>query len=580
MIEYTPEWANLFLWAAILGFILAFLVAFGMGANDCANSYGTVVGSGVLKLWQAYVMATVFESLGAVLLGYKVTDTMRKSIVNVTIYDVHSQYDDNTSSYRLVDAGNCNKTLNCSTYTGGDFIVGEVGALAGTAFWLIVATIFHFPVSTTHSAVGATVGFSLVLKGANGINWWTIMNIAISWVVSPAMAGAVSVMFYLFIKYTCLKRDNPFDASVKMLPIFYWFALTVNLFSVLYGGSKHLKFDKLAWWVCILISFAIGSAVALFMRLWGRELIRRSVLKTMGKKQAADGNGPAKEMEELKELKVVIEEDGVSKGSNESFPLAKRGTDSGVGFTPLHLSSDPTAFPSMNTVATGESKSASSALLGNSRNGTKVATPKTQDTVKPSMVDANCLQAKLKALKHPVKENPLANEVFNYLQIMSACFLSFSHGSNDTANAVGPLVGLWLSYKDGNALKDVGSDATLEYIILFGAAGMIIGLWVLGHKVIETIGSKIVDVTPPSGFAMELGTAFTVLIASKIGIPVSTTHCAVGAVVSVGWMKSHKGGVSWKTFRNIAIAWIVTLPVAGAVSAFVAFLLNRFLVQA
>jgi sodium-dependent phosphate transporter len=194
------------------------------------------------------------------------------------------------------------------------------------------------------------------------------------------------------------------------------------------------------------------------------------------------------------------------------------------------------------------------------------------------MVDPNRLQAKLKALKHPVEENPLANQVFNYLQVLSACFLSFSHGSNDTANAVGPLVGLWLAYNDRDALKDVSGDPISEYIILFGAAGMIIGLWVLGHKVIETIGSNLVTVTPPSGFAMELGTAFTVLVASKLSIPVSTTHCAVGAVVSVGWMKSHEGGVSWKTFRNIALAWIVTLPVAGAVSALVAFLLNHFIV--
>lgn len=573
MIEYVPGWENIFLWAVILGFLLAFLVAFGMGANDCANSYGTVVGSGVLKLWQAYVMATIFETLGAVLLGYKVTDTMRRNIVTVSIYDVHSRYNETSDSYVLTSNGtNCNNGTNCTTYTGGDFIMGEVGALAGTAFWLIVATVFHFPVSTTHSAVGATVGFSLVLKGADGINWMTILKIVASWIISPAMAGAVSVVFYLFIKYTCLKRPDPFESSVRMLPLFYWFALTVNLFSVLFGGSKHLSLDTLDWWVCFLISFGIGSAVALFMLFWGRNLIRRSVLRTMSKDKALEEGGPAKEMEELKKLDVVIEEDGVSKGSNESFPVAKRGTDSGVGFTPSHLSAEPTAFPSTNTVATG----ASSALLGSSKNGTRTAaTPKKQD--KPAMVDANSLQAKLKALKHPVEENPYANQVFNYLQILSACFLSFSHGSNDTANAIGPLVGLWLTFTGGNALEPKNSDH--EYIIVFGAAGMIIGLWVLGHKVIATIGSNLVTVTPPSGFAMELGTAFTVLIASKVGIPVSTTHCAVGAVVSVGWMKSHKGGVSWKTFRNIALAWIVTLPVAGAVSALIAFLLDHFVIQ-
>jgi len=375
-----------------------------------------------------------------------------------------------------------------------------------------------------------------------------------------------------------LKRPDPFGASIKMLPFFYLFALSVNLFSILYEGSKYLHFDKLTWWACMIISLGIGSLVALFMRFWGGARIRRSVLNSMAKHgKGLDGMEKGKEMEELKKLDVVREEDGVSKSSNESFPIgtmAKRGTDSGVGFTPSHLSSEPTTFPSTNTVATG----ASSALLGNSKNGTKTATPKKEE--KQRMVDANSLQAKLKALKHPVEEHPLAMQVFNYLQIMSACFLSFSHGSNDTANAVGPLVGLWVTYKHGQALRNDNDDPAMLYIILFGAAGMIFGLWVLGHKVIQTIGTKIVSVTPPSGFAMELGTAFTVLLASKIGIPVSTTHCAVGAVVSVGWMKSHKDGVSWKTFRNIAIAWIVTLPVAGAVSALAAFLLNRFVVMA
>lgn len=192
----------------------------------------------------------------------------------------------------------------------------------------------------------------------------------------------------------------------------------------------------------------------------------------------------------------------------------------------------------------------------------------------PQQLDPKSLKEKLKQLKRPVEENPLAAQVFNYLQIMSACFLSFSHGSNDTANAVGPLVALWQVYQSGYALTESPYDTSMLLLILFGAVSMIIGLWILGHKVITTIGTKITQVTPPSGFAMELGTGFTVLVASKVGIPISTTHCAVGAVVCVGWFKSHEGGVSWKMFRNIAIAWVVTLPVASAVSALAAYLLN------
>jgi len=247
-------------------------------------------------------------------------------------------------------------------------------------------------------------------------------------------------------------------------------------------------------------------------------------------------------------------------------------SDSGVGVTPCNPSVAQTTFPSTITVNTSTASSADGASAAR--------TPAAASPKSSSPIDANRLTAKLKALKRPVEEHPLATEVFSYLQILSACFLSFSHGSNDTANGVGALVGLWVTYTTGYALGDGVDDPVFLGIIFFGAASMIIGLWILGHKVIKTMGTKIVHVTSASGFAMEIGTAFTVLLASKIGIPVSTTHCAVGAIVAVGWVKSHKGGVSWTTFRNIALAWVVTLPVAGAVSALIAYLLSTFVVNA
>ncbi|KRX50532.1 putative phosphate permease [Trichinella murrelli] len=493
MIQYMPNWQLSLDWILYAAFVVAFFVAFGMGANDCANSYGTVVGAKVLKLWQAYILATFFETLGAGLLGYRVTETMRKNLVNVESYSVYSVFDAEENVYKLVDPslcgmleGNMTHVSTCTNYTSAEFMLGELGVLTGTAAWLLIATIFHAPVSTTHSAVGATIGFALVIKGISGANFTQLLHIVISWIASPALAGFFSVVIYLIIKSTVFCKENPFESSLRMLPMFYFATLSVNLFSITYGGSKYLKLDTLPWWSCLLISCLLSLVVALYMHFFGRKLIRARILE-------AGNDAPSSQNHHRKESHRI-----------------------------------------MNKVQ------------------------------------------KLKKLHKHLPEDPLAQEVFNYLQILSACFLSFSHGSNDTANAVGPLVAIWCTVKEGRANVDVASNGILEGLILFGAASMIIGLWSLGHRVINTIGTKLTEVTSPSGFAMELGTAFTVLTASKLGIPISTTHCAVGAVVCVGWMRTSSAGVSWKTFGNIAIAWLVTLPVSGSIAALASFLLIRY----
>lgn len=611
-VDYAPGWTSAFDYVIYAAFFVAFLVAFGMGANDCANSYGTVVGSGVLKLWKAYILATIFETLGATLLGYKVTNTMRKMIVTVDIYDVHSaEYSypiksiknesfgyfllnetcpaeeaiRNGSLYQSAKENGLNFstfTGKCDTYTGAEFLLGELGALIGTAFWLILATVIHLPVSTTHSAVGATIGFSLVLKGSDGINWSTIRNIVISWVASPALAGFFSVIFYLLIKYTVLNREYPFDASINMMPIFYFVAILINSFSILYDGSKYLHLDTLSWWVVALISLAISSVVAVSMQVWGRKAVRESVLKSM----AALNSESKNDLNSVSMAKIAVGTNGISKeptmnttasqvrikieGPDNEEDLSQRNGKSRSGSRTNLPSVRGSKFETNSTFKFGTETANSTTLT---------PTPYLSSTRKEGAVDARSLSERLKRLKTPVDENPLAAQVFNYLQVLSACFLSFSHGSNDTANAVGPLVAMFLVYQHGHAAVDLQYDWSMILLILFGAICMIIGLWVLGHKVISTLGEKITKVTPPSGFAMELGTGFTVLVASKIGIPVSTTHCAVGAVVCVGWFKSHEGGVSWRIFRNIAIAWVVTLPVASAVAALAAYLLRECLLR-
>lgn len=160
-------------------------------------------------------------------------------------------------------------------------------------------------------------------------------------------------------------------------------------------------------------------------------------------------------------------------------------------------------------------------------------------------------------------DQPAVALLFQFLQILTACFGSFAHGGNDVSNAIGPLVALWLLYESGSVAS---SAPTPIWLLLYGGVGICAGLWVWGRRVIQTMGKDLTPITPSSGFSIELASAITVVVASNIGLPVSTTHCKVGSVVAVGWLRSRKS-VDWLLFRNIFIAWFVTVPISGLISA-------------
>lgn len=209
------------LWVVVLGFLVAFVVAFGVGANDVANSFATSVGSGVLTFRQACYLASVFECAGAILIGYKVSDTIRKGILEIEVYE-----DDE-------------KLL----------MLGMLSALLGTAIWLLVATYFKLPVSATHSVVGATVGFGLVAKGANGLQYMQLVMIAASWVLSPILSGIITVALFLLINYLILNARNPLKAGLYSLPVIYGIVIFINVLSITFDGSKcslHLHYILLS----------------------------------------------------------------------------------------------------------------------------------------------------------------------------------------------------------------------------------------------------------------------------------------------------------------------------------------------
>ncbi|XP_058118120.1 sodium-dependent phosphate transporter 1-A [Anopheles ziemanni] len=687
MEPFAPE----ILWIVILGFIIAFILAFGIGANDVANSFGTSVGSGVLSLRQACWLATVCELAGAVLIGYKVSDTMRKGILEVEMYKGSET----------------------------ELMLGCLSALGSSALWLLVATFLKMPISGTHSIVGSTIGFSLVARGTQGLKWKTLMTIIGSWFISPVLSGLVSVMLFWTIRKFILNAKNPLRAGLLSLPLFYGTTLAVNVFSIVHDGPKLLYMDNIPVWVAFVVSISLGVTVAVLVQLFVVPWQKRKILagqdggtnKTQFMLGDSDGdsssNGSPRrpkrplslvandgkalpaitETTELVSLssQQQLQQQGPQNGlmkklSSELSPTVGAGAGGPYAFHPeivkkansLLSAQDKTSLDNTDLTVTSlnyideyqsyngngrfhlgtyfdrrnsanvSPKSPDSGHLVNGglkeqptvialQNGKSPTSPKsdstlpiTDYTLMPQNVllggaDGDMKKADLSkieaaaGLEHPlisatlspnsskvplisakegseednrtrkpVEEPEDVSALFSFLQVLTATFGSFAHGGNDVSNAIGPLIALFMIYREGSVLQ---KSETPLLILLYGGLGISVGLWLWGRRVIETIGNDLTKITPSTGFTIEIGAALTVLIASKIGLPISTTHCKVGSVVFVGQANAHPAAseehkqhphhavtaqqkaVDWGLFRNIVYAWVVTVPVAALLSA-------------
>lgn len=497
----------------IVGAVIAFILAFAIGANDTANSFGTSVGSKVLTLHQAYVLASIFETLGACLIGHQVTDTMRKGVINIEKFGI-----DNGTSFMTDEE------------IGHNMMLGQIAILAGCGAWMLLATAFKLPVSTTHSIVGATIGFALVSQGSSLIVWDKIYRIFASWIVSPLLSGIMSVMIYSALDHLVLRREQPLHSGIRVLPVLYFICFSFNVFAIVYHGPAFLKFDKLSLIECLGISMFFGLVVALVFAFCLAPYLKNHIMSKELREMTGKKHHGHHKKHGAKEMEYELEE-----GNGKVLELKSKDDQEKA------LLDQPTIV-----VSTCPSSGDSISSFTNPKN-----------TIRPS----SSLASFFRSCK---PEDPQASRLFSLLQVMTACFGGFAHGGNDVSNAIAPLVQLILVWNHGAS----GSDKhdTPWYVLLYGSAGMCLGLWVLGHRVIYTVGENLTKITPASGFAVEFGAAVTVLIASKCGLPISSTQCKVGSVVAVGLVQS-KHQVHWGVFRNISLSWIVTLPVAGLLSA-------------
>ncbi|MBD8512678.1 inorganic phosphate transporter [Photobacterium sp. WH77] len=398
--------------------LFGFLMAIGIGANDVANAMGTSVGSKALTVKQAIIIAMIFEFAGAYLAGGEVTDTIRKGVIDTSYYVNQPEV----------------------------LVYGMMASLLAAGSWLLLASYMGWPVSTTHSIIGAIIGFACVSVGTEAVDWGSVQGIVGSWIITPLISGIFAYVIFISAQRLIFDTDTPLINAKRFVPVYMFLTTMVIALVTIKKGLKHVGLHLStgeAWLASI--------AVSLIVMGFGYLYIRRNYADA---EQTVGHNGYA----------------GVER-------------------------------------------------------------------------------------------------VFSLLMVVTACAMAFAHGSNDVANAIGPLSAVVSTVEHMGELSE--KTAIAWWILPLGGLGIVVGLATMGHKVMATVGTGITELTPSRGFAAQLATASTVVLASGTGLPISTTQTLVGAVLGVGFARGI-AALNMGVVRNIVASWIVTLP-AGALLAVIFF---------
>ncbi|PRW33685.1 2,3-bisphosphoglycerate-independent phosphoglycerate mutase isoform B [Chlorella sorokiniana] len=524
--------SNEFTWVFVCSIFLALFVAYGIGANDVANAFGSSVGAKALTMKQAIVVAAICEFGGAVLLGAGVTSTIRSNIANLNDYKNKPDL----------------------------YMYGMLCALLATGIWLIVASYFELPVSTTHSIVGSVIGMSMVAAGASSVVWSKskdsfpylegVSVIVISWFTSPLLAGICGAILFLFTRHAVLRRKNSYVLSLWMLPLFTFLTVWIGCFYIIQKGPKlSEKVDnaKNAW---ISTCFAAGGA--LIAGLVGVPLIKRQVTRDWDELCKA---------EVIPELRGAATETG--KGMKDSD--SDSGSANAPGTTP-----EPSAE---GVVGAGHPERTPAALRDLRKSKIWGAVTKSSNFNIHEVISED---EKVHDLHANGEQFDKKTELsFKYLQVFTAMCNSFAHGSNDVANAIGPFAGIYAVWQCTcvNSKSDVP-----VWILVIGGVGIVLGLATYGYKIMRVLGVKMTKLTNSRGYCVELAAAAVIIVGSRYGLPLSTTHCMVGAVTGIGIVEAVSGhrpeganangrAFNWVLLIKFFCGWVATLVVAGLTSA-------------
>ncbi|WCE29300.1 inorganic phosphate transporter [Vibrio sp. SCSIO 43137] len=395
----------------LIAALFGFLMAIGIGANDVANAMGTSVGSKAITVKQAIIIAMIFEFAGAYLAGGEVTDTIRKGVIETSLFADKPDV----------------------------LVIGMMSALLAAGTWLLLASFMGWPVSTTHSIIGAIIGFALVSVGSEAIDWGSVQGIVGSWIVTPLISGIIAYYIFISAQRLIFNTESPLQNAKRFVPVYMFITTMVIALVTIKKGLKHVGlhltgFEAWGWAIVVSALVMVGGYIYI-----GKKFSQRA--------------------------------------EDHSF--------AGV------------------------------------------------------------------------------EKIFSTLMVITACAMAFAHGSNDVANAIGPLSAIVSTVEH---MGEIATKSTIAWWILpLGGFGIVVGLATMGHKVMATVGTGITELTPSRGFAAQLATASTVVIASGTGLPISTTQTLVGAVLGVGFARGI-AALNLGVVRNIVVSWVVTLP-AGAILA-------------
>lgn len=399
----------------IVAGLFGFLMAIGIGANDVANAMGTSVGSKALTVKQAIIIAMIFEFAGAYLAGGEVTETIRKGVIETSYYTGQPEV----------------------------LVFGMMSALLAAGTWLLLASYMGWPVSTTHSIIGAIIGFACVSVGSDAVDWHSVQGIVGSWIITPFISGIFAYFIFISAQRLIFDTEDPLNNAKRFVPVYMFITTMVIALVTIKKGLKHVGLELTsgeAWIVSMGLSFLVMVGGYLYIQ---------------------------------------------KKFSKQSGDHSFTGVES----------------------------------------------------------------------------------IFSTLMVITACAMAFAHGSNDVANAIGPLSAVVSTVQHMGELTAKSEIAW--WILPLGGFGIVVGLATMGHKVMATVGTGITELTPSRGFAAQLATASTVVLASGTGLPISTTQTLVGAVLGVGFARGI-AALNLGVVRNIVASWIITLP-AGAFLAILFF---------
>jgi len=482
--------------------IFAMFMAFGIGANDAANSWATSVGSHAISIQKAVILCGVFEWLGATCLGSGVSSTIQKGVSDVDDPDCWA-------------CGYCNAQTSV-------YMAGMMGALIGASIFLLLASLTSIPVSTTHAIVGGVVGMTMTGVGGSCLNWEIdggLGGIVLSWVISPVLSGVIAVIGFAFSRRFVINAQNPRFRALVLMPVLY-FLSTFTIVFVTTLKAKAIK-KKLDLNTKLIVSFVIAVCVALFANFVVKPEVKKSF---------------PSESENIQ--KLCAEETAKAKGvaGGDVELQTTTAVDSGI----IDLTDDAT---------------------------------KADDSTKASICNTDKIVVTADFADFPLEASKNVDQldaiwVFRNLLVFNACLESFAHGSNDTANATGAFSAVYQIYTAGDDCQKSDSE-----VWIMAVAGLFVALGVatLGYRVIRTIGSELTMIDFHKGFYIEFASTIATVVATLQELPVSTTHCQVGAVFAVGlYCKiTNTGEVNARLLTLIFAGWVITLPLAGGIAAIV-----------